>query len=240
MRSTHKSLPRGLALLGLLFVPPGVLFFQSSPVFTAFPALAEVYGTPLLARPAPGDTGSEADVLTSSRKVVLLILQDENACSVWFRRSDPQVVSTFLSLNYRIEKDGPQYVTQEKASSGDWLEFGPYIARAIQDSGPGATVTINANGAFFHDRGDIYRLNWPGGIAFETGNRRYIHVGPYQGGTLRAQVLALLHELAHVVGAIPEDSSSRFGPRRSQKNTEIIVQRCKRTVDSIVRTPGSS
>jgi hypothetical protein len=123
---------------------------------------------------------------------------------------------------------------REKVAGG-WIEHGPYVARTIQASGPGATVTINGNGAFFRDRGDIYRLDWPAGMAIETGDRRVIHVGPYQGGTLRAQIITLLHELAHVVDAIPEDDSSRFGPARSQKNTDIIVRQCKRSVDSLAR-----
>jgi len=138
-----------------------------------------------------------------------------------------------LSLNYYVEKNGPQHVIREKVASGDWIEHGPYIARTIQAAGPGAIVTINGNGAFFRDRGDIYRLQWPTGMTVETGDRRVIHVGPYQGGTLRAQIITLLHELAHVVDAIPEDDSSKFGPARSQRNTDIIVQQCKRSVDSL-------
>jgi hypothetical protein len=165
---------------------------------------------------------------------VVTILQEENACSTWFRHFDPEVVSTFLSLNYYVEKNGPQHVIREKVAGG-WIEHGPYVARTIQASGPGATVTINGNGPFFRDRGDIYRLDWPAGMAIETGDRRVIHVGPYQGGTLRAQIITLLHELAHVVDAIPEDDSSRFGPARSQKNTDIIVRQCKRSVDSLAR-----
>jgi hypothetical protein len=165
-----------------------------------------------------------------------MILQEENACSAWFRRYDPQIVSTFLSLNYYVEKNGPQHVIREKVAGGAWIEHGPYVARARQASGTGATVTINGNGAFFRDRGDIYRLDWPTGMAIETGDRRVIHVGPYQGGTLRAQIITLLHELGHVVNAIPEDDSSRFGPARSQKNTDIIVRQCKRSVDSLART----
>jgi hypothetical protein len=229
MNSTRKSFPRNLALLGLLFTPN--IFVSQSPRATN----AKVRINDGNHAPHLHNTGDEADHLASSRSVVLTILREENACSAWFRDFDPQVVSTFLSLNYYVEKNGPQRVIREKVAGGDWIEHGPYVARTIQASGPGATVTINGNGAFFRNRGDIHRLEWPAGMAIETGDRRVIHVGPYQGGTLRAQVITLLHELAHVVDAIPEDDSSRFGPARSQKNTDIIVQRCKRSVDSLAR-----
>jgi hypothetical protein len=229
MNSTRKSFPRNLALLGLLFTP-NILVSQSPLASNAKVRINDTNHALHLY-----NTGDEADHLASSRSVVLTILREENACSAWFRDFDPQVVSTFLSLNYYVEKNGPQRVIREKVTGGDWIEHGPYVARTIQASGPGATVTINGNGAFFRDRGDIHRLEWPAGMAIETGDRRVIHVGPYQGGTLRAQVITLLHELAHVVDAIPEDDSSRFGPARSQKNTDIIVQQCKRSVDSLAR-----
>jgi hypothetical protein len=235
MNSTRKSFPRNLVLLGLLFTP-NILVSQSPLATNAKVRINDGNHAPHL-----HNTGDGADLLASSRKVVLTILQEENACSVWFREFDPQVVSTFLSLNYSVEKNGPQHVIREKVAGGDWIEHGPYVARTIQASGPGATVTINRSGAFFRDRGDVYRLDWPAGMAIETGDRRVIHVGPYQGGTLRAQIITLLHELAHVVDAIPEDDSSRFGPARSQKNTDIIVQQCKHSVDSLaMRTPSPS
>jgi len=190
--------------------------------------------------PNPEETVSDVVPLASPRKMVLAILQEENTCSTWFRLFDPQFVSTFLSLNYQIEKNGPQQVIRAKINSGDWIEYGPYIARVMQGSGPGATITINANGAFFRNSGDIYGLNWPPGMAIKTGNQRFIHVGPYQGGTLRAQTITLLHELGHVVGAIPEDGSSRFGPGRSQENTAVILRHCKRSVDSVARVQTHS
>jgi hypothetical protein len=233
MNSTHKSFPRHLVLLGLLFTPN--MLVSQSPL-----------ATEVKFRTNDGNhashlhhTEDEADVLAPPRNAVLMILREENACSAWFRRYDPQIVSMFLSLNYYVEKNGPQHVLREKVAGGAFIEHGPYIARARQASGTGATVTINGNGAFFRDRGDIYRLDWPTGMAIETGDRRVIHVGPYQGGTLRAQMITLLHELAHVVNAIPEDDCSRFGPARSQKNTDIIVRQCKRSVDSRARTSPS-
>jgi hypothetical protein len=79
---------------------------------------------------------------------VLSILQEENACSTWFRHFDPEVVSTFLSLNYYVEKNGPQHVIREKVARGDWIEHGPCIARTIQAAGPGAIVPLRATARF--------------------------------------------------------------------------------------------
>ena len=232
MNSTHKSFPHKLALLGLLLTPN--ILVSQSPLAKDVRAINDDNHAPHL-----HNTEDQADVLASSR-LVLTILQEENACSTWFRHFDPEVVSTFLSLNYYVEKNGPQHVIREKVASGHWIEHEPYIARTIQAAGPGAIVTINGNGAFFRARGDIYRLQWPTGMTVETGDRRVMHVGPYQGGTLRAQIITLLHELGHVVGAIPEDDSSKFGPARSQRNTDIIVQQCKRSVDSLARASAQS
>ena len=69
-------------------------------------------------------------------------------------------------------------------------------------------------------------------MPYETGILRNIHVGPYDGGTLRAQIVTLLHELAHVVGAIPEDDSRKFGPGRSQQNTELVLRHCKAVAEA--------
>ncbi len=62
-------------------------------------------------------------------------------------------------------------------------------------------------------------------MAIETGDRRVIHVGPYQGGTLGAQITTLLHELVHVVDAIPEDDSSRFANGRPRSRTSRTSHR---------------
>jgi len=148
-----------LALLGLLLAP-NILVSQSPLAEDVRAKINDDSHSPHLQ-----NTEDQADLLASSR-LVLTILQEENACSTWFRHFDPEVVSTFLSLNYYVEKNGPQHVIREKVAGGAWIEHGPYIARTIQASGPGATVTINGNGAFFRDRGGTFtgwtgRQAWP-------------------------------------------------------------------------------
>ncbi len=60
-----------------------------------------------------------------------------------------------------------------------------------------------------------------------TSARQSLHIGPFDGGSLEAQIIAMLHELAHVVGAIPHDGLSPSGLNQSQANTELILQHCK-------------
>jgi hypothetical protein len=173
--------------------------------------------------------------LAAAHEAALEILSAENACSAWFRQGDPEVVAIFQSLNFRIDPNGSDQVIQERSGDGRWIEHGPFIARTTQSTGPGTIVTLNANGAFFRSRNNLYRLGWPGGTSFATGNRAFTQVGPYDGGTFRAQIVTLLHELAHVVGAIPEDDSSKFGLARSHTNTATVLRYCKSSVDTFTK-----
>ena len=177
------------------------------------------------------DIGQQGTTSAGARRAVAEILEGENECSTWFRQRDPRIAATFLSLNYSVDEDGPKHVTKERNDDGIWIVHGPYIARTRQSTGPGTTITINGNGAFFRGRGDVYRIDWNGGIKLYTGKWRFIHVGPYDGGTLQAQVISLLHELGHVIGALPIDDSSQFGFARSQENTQQVLQHCKAAAD---------
>ena len=172
--------------------------------------------------------GAAVDLhIAAAREAVVELLASENACSTWFRQADPDIVATFQSLKFQIEQTGSQRVIREVGDRGNWMDRGPYIARTSENTGAGSTIVLNANGAFFRARGRVYRVNWPGQTPLDTGNLRNIHVGPYDGGTLRAQILALLHELAHVVGTIPEDASAKFGVDVSVQNTETVLRFCK-------------
>jgi hypothetical protein len=184
------------------------------------------------------DIGEAATSIGRAREAVYEILDGENSCSAWFRRTDPRVAATFLSLTFRVDEDGSKRVVKERDGSGSWIEHGPYIARTHEGTGPGTTVTINGNGAFFRNRGDVYKVEWAGSIGKNTGSSRYLHVGPFDGGTLGAQVVTLLHELAHVIDALPSDDSSVVGFARSQENTELILRHCQREAGATARRTG--
>jgi hypothetical protein len=176
------------------------------------------------------DIGQEGTTIARVRQAVLEILESENKCSAWFRNSDPDVSATFRSLNFSVDEEGSNRVIKEQNDRGAWIEHGPYIASTGQNTGPGTTVTINANGAFFQRKDEIYKVDWLGSAARPTGTWRYLWVGPYDGGTLQAQVIAALHELAHAINAIPWDDSTRVGFYRSQENTELVLRYCRSEV----------
>ena len=177
------------------------------------------------------DIGEQGTTIARVRRAVLEILDGDNGCSAWFRRTDPQVPDTFRSLKFLVDENGPHYMIRDRDARGDWIEHGPYIARTKQNTGLGTAITLNANGAFFRTKGEIYKVYWIGAEARETGTWKHLEVGPYDGGTLQAQVIAVLHELAHVIGAIPWDDSSQFGYYRSQQNTELVLHYCRAEVD---------
>jgi hypothetical protein len=173
------------------------------------------------------DIGMEGTNISRARQAVLEILKDTNTCSEWFRQSDPQIADTFSSLSIAVDEDGAKHVIKERNDEGIWIEHGPYIARTWQSAGAGTTVTLNANGAFFRTTGDLYKLEWSGGMENDTGLWRHLHIGPFDGGSLQAQAIALLHELGHVIGAIPSDDASTVGFARSQENTNLILRHCQ-------------
>jgi hypothetical protein len=183
------------------------------------------------------DIGEEGISIARAREAVSEILEGRNACSAWFGQLDPQVAATFQSLTVSVDDDGPKHVIKERDGRGNWIEHGPYVAKTHQGSGPGTTITVNANGAFFRTRGDVYKLQWTGSIENDTGTWRHLHIGPFDGGSLQGQVIALLHELAHVIGAVPSDGSSLVGFARSHENTELILRHCQAAADAAGKRP---
>lgn len=177
-------------------------------------------------------SGEEAAAIVRASAAVLDILRGNNSCSAWFARSDPNIVETFASLQIWIERDGPEHIVRERGETGDWIEHGPYIARTSESTGPGTNIGINANGAFFHGKAEVFKIAWQQGFELPTNTWQNLHVGPYDGATPKAQLITLLHELAHVVGAIPSDGLSPSGLHRSQENTELILRHCRSTVNA--------
>jgi hypothetical protein len=188
--------------------------------------------SPLVDRPAIRASGNEAVAIAHAASAVLNILRSSNSCSAWLAKSDPSIVETFVSLQFWIERDGPGHITKERGDHGDWIEHGPYVARTSESTGRGTNVAINAHGAFFQNKAEVFKISWEQGYELPTNNWHPLHAGPYQGATAKAQILTLLHEFAHVVGAIPSDGTTPAGLNRSQENTETILKYCKSAVNS--------
>jgi hypothetical protein len=54
-------------------------------------------------------------------------------------------------------------------------------------------------------------------------------IGPYQGDTLQAQVVTLLHELGHALDMLPVDENDVEG--RSAQNTEEVLRYCRAEIE---------
>ena len=167
--------------------------------------------------------------LQIARQRVLTILREENGCSVWFREADPDPAGVFDSLQIEIGKKNREFVLRSVDAKGDPIYKHPWGARSNQLAGKNSVVEINPAGPFFVLSLPIMEVgNGPRLASFE-GNR-VLTVGGFAGDTPEAQIVMLLHELAHVIGRIPEDNDSWDG--RSTRNSEEVVRNCKSEIQN--------
>jgi hypothetical protein len=178
---------------------------------------------------AQGKTGQ---MILRARDRVLEILQDENACSAWFREKDAHPAATFRTLSYAVDGRGEEFVHVSKDTGADTIFRNPYVARVGQDSGAYATITLNAAGAFFQTQALTMVVSREGGPS-RPGSTHLINIGPYPGETLSAQTLALLHELGHVINLLPLDFDNEDG--KSMKNTAEVLRFCRAEIESKAR-----
>jgi hypothetical protein len=200
----------------------GVSFAQDHTFATNDPIRAQ-----LLALGKPGVT------VALARDHVIEILQSKNSCSAWFQELDPNAASTFGSLKFIIETNGPQAVLGLRFRPGEMLLKHPYAARALENAGGNSIVVLNAKGAFFVPVAVVLQQEDMSGL-FHASGWRYLLVGSYRGGTLAAQITILLHELGHVVGRLPEDSDELSG--QSERNTAEVLRFCRAQIKA---APGS-
>lgn len=173
--------------------------------------------------------GKPGKSILKARDKVLEILQTENACTEWYRTKDPDPAGAFQTLSFAVDRHGESHVRRIPEPGGLELIRNPYVASVIQGDGPHATVTINANGAFFIPVTTVVEDTYDGGpLIFQGG--RAIQVGPYAGGSLRAQVLTLLHEFGHAIDLLPTDRGDNEG--KSKQNTFEVLQACRAQVES--------
>ena len=173
--------------------------------------------------------GKRGQSIVRARDKVLQILEAQNACSDWYRAKDPDPAATFRTLTFALDRDGDVYVRLIPESGGMQLIRNPYVAKVLQGEGPNATVTINTNGAFFFSMANVVDDRFEGGPMSFRGSRP-IQIGPYAGGSFRAQVLALLHEFGHVVDLLPVDHDDYEG--KSRQNTADVLRACRAQVES--------
>jgi hypothetical protein len=173
--------------------------------------------------------GKPGQIILRARDKVLEILESENACSEWYRTKDPHPAATFRTLTFSLDRHGEVYVRRSLESAGLEVMRNPYVASVLQGGGPSSTVTLNANGAFFFSIANVLDDRLEGGPVSLRGARP-IQVGPYRGGSFRAQVVALLHEFGHVIDLLPQDHDDYEG--RSRQNTQEVLHACRAEVES--------
>ena len=182
----------------------------------------------LLALGTPGET------ILRIRDQVLKILENENGCTAWFQEADPDPAGTFRSLHFMLEEDGPSYVFAIKEIGQAEIFKHPYVARSWENAGRNSTIRLNPNGAFFKRASVVLERDRKGG-PLGLGGLHELRVASYSGNSAPAQITALLHELGHITGRLPEDDDSWDG--QSGRNTAEVLRHCRSEVGSIARKP---
>jgi hypothetical protein len=181
-----------------------------------------------LVQPNLDAMGKAGRKILRAREKVLEILGTENPCSAWFRAKDSNPAATFRTLRFELDLHGEEFIRESTDIGPVNLFRNPYVAKVIQGDGPYGTVTINPKGAFFSAMARVLEVRREGGPPNMRG-ARLLHVGPYDGDTLAAQVVALLHEFGHVLDILPSDQDNVEG--RSVQNTHEVLRYCGAEVD---------
>jgi hypothetical protein len=168
--------------------------------------------------------GKAGSKIARAREEVLDILRSGNACAEWFATKDTHPAETFQSLSFRLDKHGPQQIFESELPQSVHVWRQPYVANATQDGGAHTTITINAYGAFYQAQGTVLKTAPEGGPVYTDG-ARFLTVGSYQGDTLPAQMVTLLHEFGHIIDLLPEDADNLDG--RSVRNTDEVLRHCR-------------
>ena len=172
--------------------------------------------------------GKQGHSILRARVRVLEILETGNACTDWYQTKDADPAATFRTLTFTLDRDSDAYVQRVPEPGGLELVRSPYIARVLQGEGARSTVTINTDGAFFLPMANVIQARPEGGAPHLQGAQR-LQVGSYSGGTLRAQVLTLLHEFGHVINLLPPD---RDDEAKSPQNTAEVLRHCRAEVEA--------
>ncbi len=173
--------------------------------------------------------GKAGAKIARAREGVLDILRSQNACTEWFESKDTNPAATFQSLGFLVDQHGPQDILESPEVETIVVFHQPYVARAIQDGGAHATITINAHGAFFRSQGQVQKVAQEGGPQALAG-ARLLTVGSYSGDRLPAQMVTLLHELGHIIDLLPEDADNLDG--KSVRNTNEVLLHCRAEVEA--------
>jgi hypothetical protein len=181
--------------------------------------------------------GERGLMILRAREEVVEILEGQNRCAAWFGQAEPDAVTKFRSLHYRIDDSGPRYISKIQGADRGWRLKQPYVASSIEGASAGSTITINGGGAFFQVRSGLRIVpidGGPGGLSIS----QLLHIDLYVGGTYSARVVALLHEFSHIAGLLPADGGGLAGAELSTQNTQIVLRYCRAQVEAAGKHRG--
>lgn len=181
--------------------------------------------------------GKIGQKISRARERVLGILQTENSCRAWFQGKDSNPAATFRTLRFVLDFHGDELILENRDLGPMNVFRSPYVARVTQGDGADSMVTINAKGAFFSTMARVIEVHKEGGPSIFHGTR-VLRVGPYDGDTLPAQVVTLLHEFGHVLDLLPTDEHNVDG--RSVQNTNEVLRNCGAALDSALNRSSPS
>jgi len=173
--------------------------------------------------------GKPGKKILIARQRVLELLEAQNACSEWYALRDANPAATFRTIGYLLDFRGEQYVDESREEISEVIYRNPYVASVTQDAGPYATITLNVYGAFFRLVGQAIERPKEGGSP-KIGGFKMMGVGPYQGDSLKAQMLALLHEFGHVLDLLPLDFNNVDG--KSVQNSLEVLRHCRAEIEA--------
>jgi hypothetical protein len=171
--------------------------------------------------------GPQGFVIARARRQALDMLREGNSCSAWYAGAEPDPWIKLASLHYRVDGEGEDTAIGVRTYFGLYYRE-PYVARAQQNVGAGSVITLNAHGAFFAGQAPARVYGGPG---IQRVNRP-LHVAMYSGGSVNAQVTALLHEFGHIVGLLPIDSGDANSAILSSQNTEVVLAHCRKQIEA--------
>ena len=181
--------------------------------------------------------GKQGDEIARARGQVLEILQQDNACTAWFKESDPDPAEVFRSLHFALERSGPSRIYGRRDPGRGLLFKHPWGAKSFESGGRNSVILLNANGPFFNRTSIVMQRDSGETVARPNGSLLLL-VSSYGGNTPEAQIVILLHELGHITERLPEDDDSWDG--RSSRNTAEVLRHCKAETQAAARNSSRS
>ncbi len=170
--------------------------------------------------------GKPGVLIESVRSEVLVLLSESGSCTDWFLSAEPSSLQKFRSLRFVLDRAGEAEIVKLDGAGAVSGYFHPYVAATRQNVGPGSTVTVNANGAFFRASALVRDTAHPA-ERISASAYRALNVGNYAGGSPEAQLLTVLHEFGHIVDLLPVDAEVPSAPFISIRNTETVLHHCR-------------